>query len=207
MHAGRKCTGRKRGWVVTWPGEGLCRQTSTFLSKLKISRVRAYFGNRSSLAKRLLWNDTTSSPLYFTFPTCGCKKSCASFMVCNGLRDSGNTGNWPHIQTRIFPYMESAKFLNLRHLGFCLFVCLVSLKNIISWCSDYLVFGYKNFYISWLPPSNFAASEHYLRCCVLDLKSEECPPNRYGEGGGRGGSGWGTRGGFMLMYGKTNTIL
>ena len=56
-------------------------------------------------------------------------------------------------------------------------------------------------------PPNSASSEHYLRCCVLDLKSEECPPNRYREGGGRGGSGWGTRGGFMLMYGKTNTIL
>ena len=32
----------------------------------------------------------------------------------------------------------------------------------------------------------------------------------YGEGGGRRGSGWEhvhTRGGCMLMYGKTNTIL
>ena len=36
------------------------------------------------------------------------------------------------------------------------------------------------------------------------------PGGWYGEGGGRGGSGWGThvhRGGLMLMYGKTNTIL
>ena len=36
------------------------------------------------------------------------------------------------------------------------------------------------------------------------------PEGRYGEGGGRGVQDWEhvyTRGGFMLMYGKTNTIL
>ena len=36
------------------------------------------------------------------------------------------------------------------------------------------------------------------------------PEGWYGEGGGRGGSGWGTRvhpWRFMSMYGKTNTIL
>ena len=36
------------------------------------------------------------------------------------------------------------------------------------------------------------------------------PEEWYGEGGGRGVQGWEhvyTRGGFMLMYGKTNIIL
>ena len=36
------------------------------------------------------------------------------------------------------------------------------------------------------------------------------PEGWYGEGGGRGVQDWEyvyTRGGFMLMYGKTNTIL
>ena len=36
------------------------------------------------------------------------------------------------------------------------------------------------------------------------------PEGWYGEGGGRGVQNWEhvyTRGGFMLMYGKTNTIL
>ena len=35
-------------------------------------------------------------------------------------------------------------------------------------------------------------------------------PERYGEGGGRGVHVWErmyTRGGFMSMYGKTNTVL
>ena len=44
----------------------------------------------------------------------------------------------------------------------------------------------------------------------LGLVHWDDPEGWYGEGGG-GGSGWGTRvytcGGFMLMYGKTNTIL
>ena len=38
----------------------------------------------------------------------------------------------------------------------------------------------------------------------------EDPEGWDGEGGGSGGSGWGThvhRGGFMSMYGKTTTIL
>jgi len=44
----------------------------------------------------------------------------------------------------------------------------------------------------------------------LGLVHWDDPEGRYGEGGGRGGSGWEhmyTCGGCMLMYGKTNTIL
>ena len=44
----------------------------------------------------------------------------------------------------------------------------------------------------------------------LGLVHWDDPEGRYGEGGGTGGSGWEqvyTRGGCMLMYGKTNTIL
>ena len=44
----------------------------------------------------------------------------------------------------------------------------------------------------------------------LGLVHWDDPEGWYGEGGGRGIQDWGhlyTRGGFMLMYGKTNTIL
>ena len=44
----------------------------------------------------------------------------------------------------------------------------------------------------------------------LGLVHWDNPEGWYGEGGGREGSGCGTMytcGGFMLMYGKTNTIL
>ena len=44
----------------------------------------------------------------------------------------------------------------------------------------------------------------------LGLVHWDDPVGWYGEGGGRGGSGWEhvyTHGGFMLIYGKTNTIL
>ena len=41
----------------------------------------------------------------------------------------------------------------------------------------------------------------------LGLVHWDDPEGWYGEGGGMGDSGWGTCGGFILMYGKTNTIL
>ena len=44
----------------------------------------------------------------------------------------------------------------------------------------------------------------------LGLVLWDDPEGWYGEGGGRGVQDWEhmyTRGGFMLMYGKTNTIL
>ena len=44
----------------------------------------------------------------------------------------------------------------------------------------------------------------------LGLVHWDDPEGWYGEGGGRGVQDWDhvyTRGGFMLMYGKTNTIL
>ena len=44
----------------------------------------------------------------------------------------------------------------------------------------------------------------------LGLVHQDDPEGWYGEGGGRGVQDWEhvyTRGGFMLMYGKTNTIL
>ena len=44
----------------------------------------------------------------------------------------------------------------------------------------------------------------------LGLVHWDDPEGWYGEGGGRGvhdGEHMNTRGGFMLMYGKTNTIL
>ena len=44
----------------------------------------------------------------------------------------------------------------------------------------------------------------------LGLVHGDDPERCYGEGGGRGVHVWGrmyTRGGFMSMYGKTNTVL
>ena len=44
----------------------------------------------------------------------------------------------------------------------------------------------------------------------LKLNIQDDPDGWYGEGGGRGFQDWEhvyTHGGFMLMYGKTNTIL
>ena len=44
----------------------------------------------------------------------------------------------------------------------------------------------------------------------LGLVHWDDPEGLYGEGGGSGVQDWedvNTRGGFMLMYGKTNTIL
>ena len=44
----------------------------------------------------------------------------------------------------------------------------------------------------------------------LGLVHWDDPERRYGEGGGRGVQDWElmySRGGFMLMYGKTNTVL
>ena len=44
----------------------------------------------------------------------------------------------------------------------------------------------------------------------MELVHWDDPEGWYGEGGGRGDQDWEhvyTRGGFMLMYGKTNTIL
>ena len=51
-------------------------------------------------------------------------------------------------------------------------------------------------------------SMHDTGCLVLVHWDD--PERWYGEGGGRGVQDWElmyTRGGFMLMYGKTNTIL
>ena len=51
-------------------------------------------------------------------------------------------------------------------------------------------------------------SKHDTQC--LGLVHGDNPERWYGEGGGRGvhdGEQVYTRGGFMLMYGKTNTIL
>ena len=51
-------------------------------------------------------------------------------------------------------------------------------------------------------------SMHDTGC--LWLAHSDDPEGWYGEGGGRGVQEWEhvyTRGGFMLMYGKTNTIL
>ena len=48
----------------------------------------------------------------------------------------------------------------------------------------------------------------YLKLCLGLVHWDD--PGWYGEGGGRGvedGEHVYTRGGFMLMYGKTNTIL
>ena len=45
---------------------------------------------------------------------------------------------------------------------------------------------------------------------MLGAGDRDDPEGRYGEGGGRGIQDWEhmyTHGGFMLMYGKTNTIL
>ena len=49
----------------------------------------------------------------------------------------------------------------------------------------------------------------YVTGC-LGLVHWDDPEGWYGEGGGKGFQDWEhvyTRGGFMLMYGKTNTIL
>ena len=63
-----------------------------------------------------------------------------------------------------------------------------------------------------------AESEEELKSLLMKVKEEsekaglhwDDPEGGYGEGGGRGvqdGEHVYTRGGFMLMYGKTNTIL
>ena len=47
-------------------------------------------------------------------------------------------------------------------------------------------------------------------CNRNELKHGDDPERCYGEGGGRGVHVWAhmyTRGGFMSMYGKTNTVL
>ena len=62
--------------------------------------------------------------------------------------------------------------------------------------------------ISYVKQIASPGSMHYTRC--LGLVHWDDPKGWYGEGGGRGGQDGEhvyTCGGFMLMYGKTNTIL
>ena len=56
---------------------------------------------------------------------------------------------------------------------------------------------------------NSAAMNIGVHVSLSILVSSVCMPS-FGEGGGKGVQDWEqvyTRGGFMLMYGKTNTIL
>ena len=57
-------------------------------------------------------------------------------------------------------------------------------------------------------PTHTDQNGHHLK--VLGLVHGDDPERCYGEGGGRGVPVWElmyTRGGFMSMYGKTNTVL
>lgn len=154
MHAGRKCTGRKRGWVVTWPG-------GTFLSKLKISRDSSIFWEPEFICQTGFFEMTLPPALhYFTSSTCACK--VVFYMVCNDLRKRKHKPTGPTYQRDDLKWsprlvsFHTWKVLNSLTWDTWVFVSLFSLTNIISWCSDYLIFGYKNFYISWLPPQTLA---------------------------------------------------
>ena len=62
--------------------------------------------------------------------------------------------------------------------------------------------------ISYVKQISSPGSMHDTGCSGLVHWDD--PEGRFGEGGGRGVQDWEhvyTRGGFMLMYGKTNTIL
>ena len=84
------------------------------------------------------------------------------------------------------------------HSEGCLFTLLiVSLENGIETCI-----------ISYKKQTASLGSTQDTGC--LGLVHWVDPEGWYGEGGGRGVQDWEhvyTRGGFMLMYGKTNTIL
>ena len=59
------------------------------------------------------------------------------------------------------------------------------------------------------PLSDFR-NKTFLKNICLGLVHGDDPETYYGEGGGRGVHVWEgmyTRGGFMSMYGKTNTVL
>jgi len=63
-------------------------------------------------------------------------------------------------------------------------------------------------YVSYMKPIASPGSKHDTGC--LGLVHWDDPEGWYGKGGGRGlqnGEYVYTCGGFMLMYGKTNTIL
>ena len=68
----------------------------------------------------------------------------------------------------------------------------------------------KNHYQSGIIPSYFNITKNVHDTGCLGLVHWDDPEGWYGEGGGRGvqdGEHVYTCGGFMLMYGKTNTIL
>ena len=68
--------------------------------------------------------------------------------------------------------------------------------------------GIETCIISYVKRIASLGSMHDTGC--LGLVPWDDPEGWYGEGGGRRGSGWGTLytyGRFMLLYGKTNTIL
>ena len=63
----------------------------------------------------------------------------------------------------------------------------------------------------WIPFISFSALIAVAKTSRTMMNSSGDDPERcYGEGGGRGAHVWErmyTRGGFMSMYGKTNTVL
>ena len=62
--------------------------------------------------------------------------------------------------------------------------------------------------ISYVKQISSPGSMHDTGCSGLVHWDD--PEGRFGEGGGRGVQDWEheyTRGGYMLMYGKTNTVL
>ena len=68
--------------------------------------------------------------------------------------------------------------------------------------------GIETCIISYKKQISSPGSMQDTRC--LGLVHWDNPEGWYGEGGGRGVQEWEfmyTRGGFMLMYGKTNTVL
>ena len=68
--------------------------------------------------------------------------------------------------------------------------------------------GIETCIISYMKQITSPGSMHYTGC--LGLVHGDDPERCYGEGGGRGVHVWErmyTRGGFMSMYGKTNTVL
>ena len=68
--------------------------------------------------------------------------------------------------------------------------------------------GIETYIISYVKRIARSGSMHDIGCS--GLMHWDDPEGWYGEGDGRGGSGWGThvhRGGLMLTYGKTNTIM
>ena len=68
--------------------------------------------------------------------------------------------------------------------------------------------GIETYIISYKKQIASLGSMHSVGC--LGLVHWDDPERWYGEGDGRGVQDWEheyTRGGFMLMYGKTNTVL